>query len=290
MIAQQLVNGLMLGSVYALIGIGYTLVFGVLRMLNLAHAYLFMAAPFAALALVGSGWPPALALAGGIAAAAVLGVLLYLLAFRPISSRHALGGFVTSLSFGIVLQVIVANRFGTMNKPFPAALALPDLEIGPVLLSGLQAASLALSALLMVGLLVLLRRTRFGRNIRAIAENDTAAALLGVAVPRSILAVFALSSALAGLAGLMVALRFEQIGAYMGDTYAIKALAVIVIGGLGDVRGAMAAGLLMGICEVLFQAYAPAGWSEAFVWLLLIGVFLLKPEGIFGTGVQRREV
>lgn len=290
MIAQQLINGLMLGSVYALIGIGYTLVFGVLRMLNLAHAYLFMAAPFVALGLASAGWHPAAALAGGLVAASLLGVLLYYVAFRPIASQHALGGFVTSLSFGIVLQVIVANRFGTMNKPFAFGVALPDLELGQVLLSGLQAASLAMSALLMIGLLVLLKRTRFGRNVRAIAENDTAAALLGVAVPRNILAVFALSSALAGLAGLMVALRFEQIGAYMGDTYAIKALAVIVIGGLGDVRGAMAAGLLLGICEVLFQAYAPPGWSEAFVWFLLIGVFLVKPEGIFGTGVQRREV
>lgn len=290
MFAQQLVNGLMLGSVYALIGIGYTLVFGVLRMLNLAHAYIFMAGPFITLSLTTAGVPALLALVLGMLGSALLGGLLYLVAFRPIPREHALGGFVASLSFGIVIQVIVINRFGSLTKPFAQPVLLPDLSVGPVILSGMQLASLAVSAVLMVGLLYLIRRTRFGRNIRAIAQNPTAAALLGVAVPRAVALVFLLSSGLAGLAGLMVAMRFETVGAFMGDTYAIKALAVIIIGGLGDVRGAVFAGLLLGISEVMFQAYGSAGWSEAFVWLLLIAVFLLKPDGIFGVGIKTREI
>jgi branched-chain amino acid transport system permease protein len=290
MFSQQLVNGLMLGSVYALIGIGYTLVFGVLRMLNLAHAYIFMSAPFITLGLVQAGMPAWLALCGGMAGAALLGVLLYLVAFKPIPREHALGGFVASLSFGIVLQVIAINKFGSLNKPFPQALALPDLTLGPIILSGMQVGSLAVSAGLMFGLLYLIRSTRFGRNIRAIAQNPTAASLLGVAVPRAVLLVFMLSSGLAGLAGLLVAMRFETVGPFMGDTYAIKALAVIIIGGLGDVRGAVFAGMLLGVCEVMFQAYGAPGWSEAFVWLFLIGVFLLKPDGIFGVGIKTREI
>ena len=290
MFAQQLVNGLMLGSVYAMIGIGYTLVFGVLRMLNLAHAYIFMAGPFITLSLASAGLPAWLALCLGMAGSALLGALLYLVAFRPIPREHALGGFVASLSFGIVIQVIVINQFGSLTKPFPAALKLPDLTVGPVILSGMQLGSLAVSGVLMVGLLYLIRSTRFGRNVRAIAQNPTAAALLGVAVPRAVLLVFLLSSGLAGLAGLMVAMRFETIGPFMGDTYAIKALAVIIIGGLGDVRGAVLAGLLLGVCEDMFQAYGSAGWSEAFIWLFLIGVFLLKPDGIFGVGIKTREI
>ncbi|RYX90048.1 MAG: branched-chain amino acid ABC transporter permease [Comamonadaceae bacterium] len=290
MFAQQLVNGLMLGSVYALIGIGYTLVFGVLRMLNLAHAYIFMAGPFITLGLVQMGLPTWLALCLGLVGASLLGLLLYLVAFKPIPREHALGGFVASLSFGIVLQVIAINKFGSLNKPFPATLALPDLAIGPVILSGMQLGSLAVSAALMFGLLHLIRRTRFGRNIRAIAQNPTAASLLGVAVPRAVLLVFMLSSGLAGLAGLMVAMRFETVGPYMGDVFAIKALAVIIIGGLGDVRGAVLAGVLLGLCEVMFQAYGGPGWSEAFIWLFLIGVFLLKPDGIFGVGIKTREI
>ena len=290
MFAQQLVNGLMLGSVYALIGIGYTLVFGVLRMLNLAHAYLFMAGPFITFGLVGAGVAPAFALCLGMLGSALLGALLYAVAFRPIPREHALGGFVASLSFGIVVQVIVVNWQGSLNKPFPKLVALPDLTLGPVILSGMQLGSLAVSAVLMVALLYLVRSTRFGRNIRAIAQNPTAASLLGVGVPSAVLLVFMLSSGLAGLAGLMVAMRFESIGAYMGDTYAIKALAVIIIGGLGDMRGAVLAGLLLGVCEVLFQAYGGPGWSEAFVWLLLIAVFLFKPEGIFGVGIKTREI
>lgn len=290
MLSQQLVNGLMLGSVYALIGIGYTLVFGVLRMLNLAHAYLFMAAPFVTLALAGAGVPPWLALCLGVAASAALGALLYLVAFRPIPREHALGGFVASLSFGIVLQVIVVNVHGSLPKPFPKVAALPDVTVGPVILSGMQLGSLAASTVLMLALLYVIRGTRFGRNIRAIAQNPGAAALLGVAVSRAVLLVFLLSSGLAGLAGLMVAMRFESIGAFMGDMYAIKALAVVIIGGLGDMRGAVLAGVLLGVCEVLFQAYAAPGWSEAFVWLFLIGVFLVKPEGIFGVGIKTREI
>jgi branched-chain amino acid transport system permease protein len=290
MLTQQLVNGLMLGSVYALIGIGYTLVFGVLKMLNLAHAYIFMAAPFMTLVLMGLGVPAWLALCLGVVGAACLGILLYLVAFKPIPREHALGGFVASLSFGIILQVIVVNAWGSLPVKFPTVLHLPDVTLGQVILSGVQLASLVVSALLMIGLLYVIRSTRFGRNVRAIALNPTASALLGVAVPRAVLLVFFLSSGLAGLAGLIVAMRFESIGAFMGDMYAIKALAIIIIGGLGDVRGAVLAGLLLGVCEVLFKAYAAPGWSEAFIWLFLIGVFLLKPEGIFGVGMKTREI
>ena len=291
MISQQIVNGLMLGSVYALIGVGYTLVFGVLRMLNLAHSYIFMAAPFAAYMLITAGGvPPPVALAAGVVASAILGVLLYYVSFRPIPQSHALGGFVTSLSFGVILQVALVNRFGSLKLPFAVGMILPDLRVGDVILSGIQALSLVLSIALMIALLALVQWSRFGRNVRAIAENETAAALLGVSVRRAVIEVFLISSALAGLAGLLVAIRFESINAFMSDTYALKALAVIVIGGLGDLRGAVLAGLLLGLAEVLFQAYAPPGWSEAFVWLLLIGVFLVRPDGLFGASVKRREV
>ncbi len=290
MLGQQLINGLMLGSVYALIGVGYTLVFGVLRMLNLAHAYLFMAAPFVAFSAMRSGVPATVAFATGIAGSALLGVVLYIVAFRPIPRHHALGGFVTSLSFGVALQVVVVNAFGTLKIPFGTGLSLPDIEFGGLILSGIQAINLVLAATLMAGLLVVVNRTRLGRNLRALAQNETAASLLGVSVRRHVLLTFLVSSALAGLAGLMVAERFGAINAYMGDTYAVKALAVVVIGGLGDLRGAMIAGVLLGIFEVLFQAYAPPGLSEAFVWLLLIATFLFKPEGLFGMRQTRREV
>jgi branched-chain amino acid transport system permease protein len=290
MLGQQIINGLMLGSVYALIGVGYTLVFGVLRMLNLAHAYLFMAAPFVAFSLMKSGAPSTVAFVAGIVASALLGVLLYIVAFRPIPRHHALGGFVTSLAFGVTLQVIVVNWFGSLKIPFGTDLSLPDLEIGGLILSGIQAINLVLAAAVMAALLLVVNRTRLGRNLRALAQNEAAASLLGVSVRRHVQLTFLVSSALAGLAGLMVSERFGAISAYMGDNYAIKALAVVVIGGLGDLRGAMTAGVLLGIFEVLFQAYAPPGWSEAFVWLLLIATFLFKPEGLFGMRQSRREV
>ena len=290
MLAQQLANGLMLGSVYALIGIGYTLIFGVLRMLNLAHPYFFMLAPFIALLLMGAGLPPVVALLVSLLATAACGVLLYFVVFRPIPSDRHLAGFVSSLSFGVILQVIVSNLYGTLPKPFVTRLPSPDFQIGPVILSGLQLGSLAVSFLLMAGLWLLIRRTKFGRNIRAIAENERASALLGIQVRRSVLLVFVISSLLAGLAGLMVALRFETIDAFMGDRFAFKALAVIIIGGVGDMRGAMLVGLALGVADVLFQAYAPSGWSEAFVWIAMIGTLVFLPEGLFGMRVRRRTV
>lgn len=290
MLSQQLVNGLMLGSVYALIGIGYTLVFGVLRMLNLAHPYFFMLAPFLTLALMGAGLPPALALALGLLATTACGVLLYYLVFRPIPSDRHLAGFVSSLSFGVILQVIVTNLYGTLPKPFVTGIQWPDFEVGPLILSGLQLVSLVVSIVLMAVLWLAIRKTRFGRNVRAIAENERAASLLGIQVRRSVVLVFVVSSLLAGLAGLMVALRFETIDTYMGDRFALKALAVIIIGGVGDMRGAMLIGLSLGVCEVLFQAYAAAGWSEAFVWFAMIAILAFRPEGLFGSAVRRREV
>lgn len=290
MLAQQLVNGLMLGSVYALVGVGYTLIFGVLRMLNLAHAYIFMTAPFLCVVAMSTGMGSVPAMVLALLATAFIGLILYECAFRPVPQSNGLSGFVTSLSFGVVLQVAVVNKFGSLKVPFNTGMTLPDLHVGSVIVSGMQLLSFLTAIVFMACLLVVVNRTRIGRNLRALAQNGQAASLLGVAVKRHVRLVFMASSALAGLAGLMVSLRFESISAYMGDQYAIKALAVIVIGGLGDLRGAMIAGLLLGALEVLFQAYAPAGWSEAFVWLVLIAVFLFKPEGLFGAPLARREV
>jgi branched-chain amino acid transport system permease protein len=290
MLGQQIVNGLMLGSVYALIGIGYTLVFGVLRMLNLAHPYFFMLAPFAVLLMMGAGLPPAVALPAGLAVTVLMGVALYFIVFRPIPSDRHLAGFVSSLSFGVILQVIVTNLYGTLPKPFATRIGLPDLEVGGLILSGIQVASLAVSMACMAGLWIAVRHTSFGRNIRAIAENERAALLLGIRVRRSVVMVFCVSALLAGLAGLMVALRFETVDAYMGDRFALKALAVIIIGGVGDLRGAMLVGLALGLADVLLQAYAPGAWAEAFIWIAMIAVLVFRPEGLFGQRVRRRAV
>ena len=290
MLAQQVANGLMLGSVYALIGIGYTLVFGVLRMLNLAHPYFFMLGPFVALMLMGAGMPPLLALTLALGISAGVGVLLYVIVFRPIPSDRHLAGFVSSLSFGVILQVVMTNLYGTLPKPFITRLPSPDLHLGPVILSGIQLGSLVLSLLLMAGLWLVIQRTPFGRNIRAVAENERAASLLGIRVRRSVALVFVISAGLAALAGLMVALRFETIDTFMGDRFAFKALAVIIIGGIGDIRGAMLVGLSLGVADVLFQAYAPSGWSEAFVWIAMIATLVFLPEGLFGARVRRRTI
>jgi len=291
MLAQQVVNGLMLGSIYAFVGVGYTLVFGVLKMLNLAQSYFFMIAPFVAFWLVARlGVPSPIAMVLSLGVTSALGILLYYVSFRPVPQSEPLGGFVSSLSFGVLLQVAVINYFGTLPISFPVTVNLPDVRVAGVLISVLQLISLALSLVLMSGLFWLVNYTPFGRNARAIAENDTAAALLGANTHKTIVYIFVLSSVLAGLAGLFVAVRFGTISPFFSDRLALKALAVIVIGGLGDLRGALIGGIVLGMIEVLFQAYLPPGWSEAFIWLALIVILIFRPTGLFGAGARRREV
>lgn len=291
MLAQQLVNGLMLGSTYAIIGVGYSLIFGVLRLLNLAQSYFFAAAPFLCIWLaMALGVPPLLAIPLSLLGTTMLGFLLYFISFKPVPQSFPLGGFVSSLAFGIIIQVIIVNRFGTIPITFPISIPLPDYTVGAVLISGVQTFTLLFTAIVLIALLTTVKSTKFGRDMRALAENARAAALLGVRVERTILAVFAISTALAALAGLLMAIRFGAITPYMSERITLKALAVIVIGGLGDLRGAMVAGVALGVLEVLAQAYMPSGSSEALIWCALILVFVIKPEGLFGTSAKRREV
>ncbi len=290
-VVQQLINGLMLGSIYALIGVGYSLIFGVLRMLNLAQSYFLMAAPFIVLCLYHDiGMPAPLALLLAMAVMSALGVLLYFVSFAPVPQSHPLGGFVSSLAFGIVIQTIVVAKFGTLPHGFELGLPLSDITFGDIILSGAQLLTLVLSVIVMASMSVIIYSTRFGRNVRALAENDRAARLLGVRVRETVLMVFVISSLLAAIAGLLIAIRFENITTFLSDRFALKALAVIVIGGVADMRGAVLAGLLLGVAEVQFQAYLPAGWSEAFVWIAMILVLLAFPNGLFGGGIRRREV
>ncbi len=244
---QQVVNGLFLGAIYALFAMGYTLVFGVLDLLNLAHSAVFMLGAFIGLALVASaGMPLWAAVVGVLVAGALLGVLIERVAFAPLRRRadSHFAGLISSIALAIVLGAVALGVFGPNTTRFPAGtFAGTRFTVAGASVSALQLLILALSLVLMVGLNRLVAASRLGRAARAVAENPRAARLLGVDVERVTLVTFMLSSSLGAAAGTLFALAFNTVDVSMGLAIELKGLAVIIVGGMGSLPGAMLGGL-----------------------------------------------
>jgi branched-chain amino acid transport system permease protein len=284
---QQLTNGIMLGSTYGLVAIGYTLIFGVLRLLNFAHGEVFMVGAFVGLqAVVWWHVGPLVALLVGMAGAAALGVLVELVAFRPLRhSGNELAPIVSTIGVGLVLQEVMTKLYGAQQTPFPAQFASGGLTLGPVSVGWTQVFILVVAILAMFGLHVLVRYTRYGVAMRAASENVHVARILGVNVDRVIIVTFAVASALGGMAGVLVGMAFNAISPFMGVQMVIKGLAIMLIGGLGSIYGAMVGGLILGVVEVLSVAYFDSSYRDAFAFGLMIVILLIKPRGLFATGV-----
>ncbi len=288
MLLQQLVNGLMLGSTYALVAIGYSLIFGVLRLLHLAHGEVFMVGAFAGLELV-VWWHagPIAALVGGLVGSALIGMLLEFVAFRPIRRRgnSHLAPIVSTIGAGLVIQEVMTKIFGSEQTAFPVHFSQTEYHLAGLTLDATQLFILAISFVAMLALHLFVTRTRYGIAMRATSENLRIAAVLGVNIDQVVLLTFALASGLGGLAGVLVGLNFNAISPYMGVEMGIKGMAVMLIGGLGSIYGAMAGGLILGIAEVLSVAYLSSSLRDGFAFGLMILILLLRPRGLFATGV-----
>jgi len=287
---QQLVNGVMLGAVYALIAIGYTLIFGVLGMLHLAHGEVFMVGAFVGL-LVATTYSGnvILALAAAMLATGLLGVLIERVAFRPLRGAHHLAPLATTIGAGIALQETARWYFGPEQKGFPAAIAAISWELGPLRVSSVQVFILASAIVLMAAVSVFLARTRAGRAVRATAEDPAVAGLLGVNVSAVVVLVFFVASALAGAAGVLVGLAYNSVHPFIGVQMGIKGLVVMLLGGLGNVPGAMVGGLVLGILEVLGVAYFASSYRDAFAFGAVMLMLLARPEGLLGLRLPRRD-
>jgi branched-chain amino acid transport system permease protein len=289
---QQLLNGLFAGSIYALFALGYTLVFGVLDILNLAHAAIFMMGAMVSWWLVSEqGWvlpvafPVAVVLAGG------LGVLLDRVAFLRLRRRGAghLSPLISSIGMSLVFVGMARLLFGSDRHQFPAE-AFPQVyfDVGSALrISSLNVVILAVSLAMMGGLTWLVQRTALGRAMRAVAENPRAAALLGVNIEAVIMQTFFIASALGGAAGILYGLSLNSIEPTMGGQVELKGLSIIILGGMGSIPGAVVAGFLIGMIEVLSVAFGRSELKDAFVFAALFLVLLLRPEGIFGLKLGR---
>jgi branched-chain amino acid transport system permease protein len=286
MLVQQILNGVMLGSTYALVAIGYTLVFGVLHLVHLAHGEIFMVGAFVGLEVVllaGGGVTAAIIAAA--AASAVLGVLVYLLAIKPIKARkgHFLAPMISTIGVGVVLQELATQAFGGEQVGFPVQMESHIWHLGAITLTSVQLVILLVSLGLMFALHLFVTLTRVGMAMRATAESTVIAHTLGIRSDRIIILTFAIASALAGVAGVLVGMSFNSISPYMGVDIGIKGLAAMLLGGLGNVYGAMLGGLVIGIVEVMSVAYLSSSYRDAFAFFVIIAVLLLRPRGIFGS-------
>lgn len=284
---QQLLNGLFIGSIYALFAIGFTLVFGILDRLNLTHPAVFAVAAFVGIELVERGglsiW---VALPIVFVVAGLLGLIIERVAFRPLKGRPDAhyAGLISSIALGGIFIALLQARYGPDTRRFPAdSFPQKNFSIGGAQVTLLQVAILAISIVLMVGLTFLVKRSRLGRGMRAIAENPTAARVLGINVDRVTATTFALSSALGGVAGALFAMNVNSAQLGMGSAIELKGLAVIIVGGMGSLPGALVGGLALGLAEVFAVQYVGSSWRDIVAFGLLFLILLVRPQGLFGA-------
>ena len=301
---QQLVNGLTLGSIYALVALGYTMVYGIMELINFAHGEVVMVGALVALTVIqglgGSGWPVPLAiLAGVLAAMAVcmaLGLAIERVAYRPLRRAPKLAPLITAIGLSIVLQQLAALIWGRGYLSFPAVLPPASIAWGGVIITAIQGVIVVLAGLLMAGLLILVQKTALGRAMRATAQNPAVAQLMGVNTDRIIALTFVLGSALAAVAGVMV-VAYYNVGNYtMGFMLGLKAFTAAVLGGIGNLPGAMLGGLLLGVVEALGAGYIGdltgdffgSNYKDVFAFMVLIGVLVFHPNGLLGSRAQEK--
>ena len=289
---QQLVNGIMLGSLYALVAIGFSMIYGIVRLINFAHGDLMMVGAFGTLGLVASGVPWPLVFLFVVALGALSGITIERAEFRPMRGAPQVTGFIATLAVAILIQnaMLMTLTGQPRNFMFPDALRA-RVALGPSAVGLLDLVIILISVVVCAALVVLSRRTRLGIAMRAVADNLVAARLMGIPVNRTIMLAFAIGSAIAALAGLLWGGRFGQIDPLMGFQPGLKAFVACVIGGVGSITGAMLGGYLLGIAEVMFIGLLPpalGGYRDAFVFALLIVVLLVMPNGLLGRSEEER--
>jgi branched-chain amino acid transport system permease protein len=303
---QQILNGLVLGSIYALIALGYTMVYGILNLINFAHGDVLMVGALTAYAViqgllgVAPGTPGWLLLIAGLAVAIpvciFVNVAIERIAYRPLRNAPRLAPLITAIGVSIILQTLAMIIFGRNYKVFPPLLPNNPIEVGGALITPTQILILIVAAAMMGGLVLLVEKTKLGRAMRATAENPRIASLMGVNADSVIVATFAIGAALAAVAGVMVAANYSVAHFYMGFIPGLKAFTAAVLGGIGNIYGAMVGGLILGIVESLGAGYIGdltngflgSNYQDIFAFVVLIIVLTLRPSGIMGERVADR--
>jgi branched-chain amino acid transport system permease protein len=289
---QQLANGLVVGSVYAVLAVGFTLTFGVIKLLNFAHGEFYTVAAFAAFGVATYLGPAHLAaspylstivlVVSGVVVAAIVGGLAERVAFRPIDRALRIPLLVSSLGVSLFLQNAILLLVGGQYQNFPNVIALRRFEVGGITVTNIGILIVLVTVVIMLVLRWIVMHTRFGKAMRAVALDPTTTQLMGVNVNRVVMLTFVLSAAMAGIAGMMVAYQYKVIFFQMGYSAVLKAFVASVIGGVGNIYGAVVGGVGLGLLEALASGYISSEWKDAFAFVCLIGVLLIRPGGLFG--------
>jgi len=284
---QQLINGLSLGAIYALIALGYTMVYGVLRFINFAHSDVFMVGSFAGF-YIGRGMPKEsfatgfLALAGAMIVCAVLGVVIERLAYRPLRNRSKLTVLITAIGVSLLLENLGQFIFGAAPKAFPTLFPVHTFNVAGLVIGSNQIVVLVVALALLGALQYIVLRTKVGIAMRAVSFNPQAASLVGINNDRIISFTFALGSALAAAGGILYSLNYQAIDPLMGVLPGLKAFVAAVLGGIGNIPGAALGGLLIGVIETFVNGSRFSTFTDAIAFAILIGILLFRPAGLLG--------
>jgi branched-chain amino acid transport system permease protein len=284
---QQLINGLALGAIYALIALGYTMVYGVLRFINFAHSDVFMVGSFAGYFLAeifpaDSAISGFFVLLGAMAICALLGVIIEKLAYRPLRGRSTLTVLITAIGVSLLLQNLGQRIFGANPRSFPPLFPLHQFHVGGIVISSAQIMVFAVTIVLLFLLRHIVLHTRIGTAMRALSFNPTAASLVGINNDRVISFTFALGSALAAAGGILYASNYPSIDPLMGTLPGMKAFVAAVLGGIGNIAGAAVGGLVLGLVETAVVGFGGSTYRDAVAFAVLILILLLRPEGLLG--------
>ena len=290
---SNLVNGVSLGSIYAIIALGYTMVYGIAKMLNFAHGDVIMVGAYVAFcALQYWGLPPVLALLAAMGLCTVLGITIEGLAYRPLRQATSLAVLITAIGMSYLLQNLALLIWGANPKSFPSSLMIGISTIslfgGRLTVSGVTLVAILANLVIMLVLTTFINRTKLGKAMRCVSEDRGAAQLMGINVNRTISLTFAIGSALAAVAGILLCSAYPTLMPTTGSMPGIKAFTAAVFGGIGSIPGAMIGGILLGVIEILGKAYISTELGDAIVFAVLIIVLLFRPTGLLGRPVREK--
>ena len=289
---SYLINGISLGSVYAIIALGYTMVYGIAKMLNFAHGDVIMVGGYAALTMMLSySANPFVAVLVAIVVCTVLGITIEAIAYRPLrGAASPLAVLITAIGVSYFLQNIVLLIFGSNPKNFQSVVPLPDLKLadGALMITGETIVTIISCIVIMIALTTFINKTKAGQAMLAVSEDKGAAQLMGINVNGTIALTFAIGSGLAAVAGVLLCSSYPSLSPYTGSMPGIKAFVAAVFGGIGSIPGAMIGGILLGIIEILGKAYISSQLADAIVFAVLIVVLLVKPTGLLGKQIQEK--
>ena len=290
LLIQQLVNGLAVGSIYALIALGYTMVYGTIKLINFAHGDVYMMGAFIGyFAVMVLKLNVFLALLLAMVACAVLGVVIERVAYKPLRKSTRVAALITAIGVSYLLENAMSYFFGAESRPFPSDFGTETFTLfGDVSVNGKQILIFGITVLLMALLQFIVRYTKMGKAMRAVAVDEQAAQLMGVDVDGVISFTFALGSALAGIAGVLVGVYYNTISTTMGITVGLKAFVAAVLGGIGSIPGAMVGGYLIGLLETMVSFFGYSPYRDGVVYFLLFIILIVLPAGLFGKNVREK--